>query len=61
LPNKVCEQGALPAPCLKICFDDINANGVQEPGVAARSANGKVHLQIRDAASGATTSSINIP
>jgi hypothetical protein len=42
-------------------FDDIDGNGVQELGVAARNSNGDVLVQIKDASTGLKTKTINIP
>jgi hypothetical protein len=42
-------------------YDDIDGNGVQELGVAARNSNGDVLVQIKDASTGLKTKTINIP
>jgi probable HAF family extracellular repeat protein len=42
-------------------FDDINGNGAQELGILAAHNDGTVRVQIRDASSGSTISTINIP
>lgn len=42
-------------------FADIDGNGVQELGVAAREEDGTLRVQLRDAATGAVVSTIDLP
>ena len=42
-------------------FNDIDGNGIQELGVIARKDDGTIKVQLRDALTGETVKTINIP
>ncbi len=53
--------GPLWTPRAFAVFQDITGNGVQELGVLARKDDGAIQVQLRDASTGETVKTINIP
>jgi len=61
LIQRVKFLGPLWKPYAFAVLDDITGNGVQELGVVARNGNGDIKVQLRDASTGVTVKTINIP